>query len=140
MGRHSGTAKTGGRQKGSLNKSTLSAKELAEKHKCNPLEILFMFANGDWKGLGYDSDVYHLEKESSSGSMSSTIKECFVITPNMRLTAAEAATKYIFPQRKAVELSGNISTELAEAAEEVKNMSKEDKIKLLEEELKALKK
>lgn len=125
--------KTGGRKKGSLNKSTLPALALAQKHNCNPLEILFMFANGDWKGLGYDSDVYHFEKAEGSVQMG------FVITPNMRLSAAESSAKYLFPQKKAIELS-SVSPELAEAAEEVKGMSKEEKVKLLEEELRNLKK
>ena len=71
-----------GRKRGSLNRATVSANEIANSLGCNPLEILCMFAVGDWQGLGYESDV---------------------IAPELRLKAAQQACEYIFPKRKAID-------------------------------------
>lgn len=126
--------KTGGRRPGSLNKTNQSLLDKAKAYGCDPFDVLLKFAAGDWEGLGYDNECYQAEKPDGS------IKLGYTITPDMRLRASSEASKYLYPQRKAIELSGNITTEMAEAAEEVKKMSKEDKIKLLEEELRNLKK
>lgn len=48
--------------------------------------------------------------------------------------------QYLYPKRKSLEHSGNISPELAEAAEGLQELSKDEQIKLLEEQLKELKK
>lgn len=98
-GRPKGTPKTGGRVKGSHSKRTLQAEELAASLGIDPLEVLLLFIKGDWKALGYDSDVYHMETDSGS------VKEGFVITPNMRLTAAKEAVKYLYAAKQSVALS-----------------------------------
>lgn len=88
-----------GRPKGSKNVRSFNAEILAERLGLDPLEVLFKFAKGDWKGLGYDSDVYHMETESGA------VKEGFIITPNMRLQAAKEAVKFLYAAKQSVELS-----------------------------------
>lgn len=77
--------RVGGRKKGTPNKRTKEAHAIADRVKCDPFEILCYFAKGDWKGLGY--------------------KEPVVIELNTRAKAAADAAKYLYPQRKATELS-----------------------------------
>lgn len=83
-----------GRRKGVPNKRTLHAIEIAQKLNCNPLEILIKFAMGDWKGLGYDSEVYHMATASGD------VKAGFTITPQMRLQAAAEASRYLYSRPK----------------------------------------
>ena len=100
MGFQKGHKKTGGRQKGSKNKFLGEVYFIAEKTKCNPLEILCYFATGNWKALGYESSCYHVETPNGD------VKEVDIIKPEMRLKAASDACKYLFPQKKAVEVTG----------------------------------
>lgn len=101
MAAKKGHPKYGGRKKGTPNKTTLPLEEKARELGVDPFEILLRFAAGDWEGLGYDAEIYHQEKPDGSVRMG------YVITPNMRLTAAGEACQYIYPKRKAVELKGN---------------------------------
>jgi hypothetical protein len=88
-----------GRPKGAKNIRSFDAEILAARLGINPLEIVMKFAAGDWKGLGYESDRYEIETPSGN------IKQVFVITPNMRLDASKEASKYLFSQKKSIELS-----------------------------------
>lgn len=94
-----GLPKTGGRQKGSLNKRTLQVEELAARFKLDPFEILLMIACADWKALGYENECYF--KEGPAGE----IKMGYVISPEMRLHAAKEAAKYLYSQKQSVALS-----------------------------------
>lgn len=76
-------AKTGGRSKGTPNKRTTDAQEIAERLQCDPFEVLCFFAKGDWKGLGYQQKLS--------------------IPLEIRAKAAAEASKYLYPQRKAME-------------------------------------
>lgn len=91
--------KFGGRKKGTPNKSSLRVEEIAQRLGCDPFEILCNFANGDWKRLGYENECYFSEKPDGA------VKMNYVINPEMRLTAAKEAVKYLHAQKKAVELS-----------------------------------
>lgn len=88
-----------GRKKGVVNKKTMDARALAEKLGVDPLEILFHFASRNWQALGYDSE--NCVKITKEGTVLTER-----ITPEMRLQAAKEAVRYIYPQTKAVELSG----------------------------------
>lgn len=88
-----GHKKIGGRPKGVQNKFKQTMREKAEAMGIDPREILLKFAAGDWNGLGYDSKT----KINGMG-----IEEP-IISPELREKAAEAATKYIDPQLKAIE-------------------------------------
>ena len=74
-----------GRPKGALNKKTRSLEEQAKKLNVNPFEILCLFAAGNWQALGY-----------RNGSQ---------IDSKLRVLAAKEAAKYLYPVRKAVEVS-----------------------------------
>jgi hypothetical protein len=91
-----------GRPKGSKNKDPLQLEERAEALGVDVFQILANFAAGNWKELGYDNSVYI--KESSSGE-STTLG--YTITPEMRVKAATELMKYIYSQKKAVELSAS---------------------------------
>src|SRR5271165_5131823 len=82
-----------GRPKGARNKRSLQVEILADKFQ-DPFELLMLFATGDWKALGYDSEVYVME-----GPQSAT-KIGYTISPEMRLSATKEACQYLYPKRK----------------------------------------
>src|SRR5579863_2863290 len=96
-------AEGAGRKKGTPNKWTRKVEDIALKYKLDPFEVLLMFACADWKALGYDSDVYHVEKPDGS------VKMGYVISPEMRLKAAEAAARYLYSTKQSVALGTNES-------------------------------
>jgi len=75
--------KTGVREKGTPNVSSLDAKAIAARIGVDPFEILCLIAKGDMVALGEP------------------------VSLDQRLTAAVQATKYLHQQRKAVELSSD---------------------------------
>lgn len=87
-----------GRKKGTPNKSTLEAIETAQRLGCNPFEILCLIALGDWQRLGYASPTI----VKSAGD---TTYEVDRITVETRQKAAAAACDYIFPKRKALDIT-----------------------------------
>lgn len=89
-----------GRKKGSINKTTLMAIEIAQKHDFNPFEMLMHFARGDEKALGWDHPMC---KVLPNG----TIVEIDRITPLMRLQAIIEACSYLHAKMKSIELSEN---------------------------------
>lgn len=91
--------KTGGRQKGSLNKRTQLVEDIAARFDLDPFEVLMLFMMGDWKALGYENECYFAEKPDGE------IKMGYVIPPELRMNAAKEASKYLYAQKKAVELS-----------------------------------
>ena|ERR1700677_3527645 len=88
-----------GSRKGVKNKKSFSAEETALRLGFDVVEGLINFAEGNWKKLGYDNEVY--VSESASGST----KIGYTITPEMRLTAHKELMKYLHSQKKAVEIS-----------------------------------
>jgi hypothetical protein len=104
-----------GSRKGIKNQRTLQIETIAEKFP-NPFLVLMMFASGDWKGLGYDSETYVME--SASGAT----KIGYVITPELRVIAAREACRYLYPMKK----------EKDDAPKEIEVKSIEQKKELLE--------
>lgn len=92
--------KTGGRVKGSRNRASMHLMQLAHHNKCNPFQILLLFANGDWKSLGYSSPVIDNGKYQQD-----------VITAEMRLKAALEACKYLHPQKKSIAIEEELTAE-----------------------------
>lgn len=82
--------KAGGRAKGTPNKKTQELHDIAERCGVNIFEGLCRIAAGDYKSLGYENERY--------------------ITPELRFQAMKEAAKYLYPQRKAVELSSDVDT------------------------------
>lgn len=83
MGRPKGTPKTGGRAKGSPNRNKTELADKARELGVDPFTILLLYAKGDADTLGYT-----------------------FIPLELRLKAASEASKYLYPQKKAVEHSG----------------------------------
>ncbi len=85
------------RPKGSMNKRTAEADDICRRMKIDPFEILVLFAKGDWKALGYDSEKQqHFGKDGS-------ISETYTITPETRMAAASKATPYVYATKKTPE-------------------------------------
>ena len=94
----------GGRAKGTPNKNALPLKEMAEKLNCNPFEILLRFAMGDWNGLGYKAEATYAPTQKGE------VIEKPTIPPELRVKAASEAAQYLYPKRKAIEHSGEITS------------------------------
>lgn len=88
-----------GSRKGVKNKRSFSAEETALRLGFDVVEGLILFATGDWKELGYDSEVYVMENAQGSTRIG------YTISPEMRLTAHKELMKYLHAQKKAVEIS-----------------------------------
>jgi len=90
----------GGRKKGTPNRDTQTLAEKAKEIGADPFETLILFAKGDWSALGYDSE-YQI-KVTKGGE---TVNE-FTISPELRKSAASDACQYLYPKRKALEVTG----------------------------------
>lgn len=83
--------KTGSTRFGRI--STMELNVRAEELGVSPFDILLLFAKGDSEALGYDPDPdTGLPPE---------------ISPKYRLAAAQEACKYLHPQLKSVEVTGD---------------------------------
>lgn len=91
-----------GRAKGAQNKRTKLVEEIATKLGVDPFEILMRFAAGDWKGLGYESEIYLVESGEGDG-VPSKISLKYVITPEVRAASAEKACRYLYAHKQAVD-------------------------------------
>lgn len=89
-----------GRKKGTPNKNTAPAKQTAERLGIDLFETLCLFANGDWKALGYEKGT-----ETKSAGAGVTF-EVDLITINHRLSAISEALQYVMPKRKAIDPPG----------------------------------
>lgn len=104
-GRKPGSAKTGGRKKGTPNKETMSLFKRCERMEADPFKAMIKFVKDE-------TSKYHYE-------------------------ACKELLPYLYPKRSAI--SVDIDPELAQSAEEILKATKEDKIAILEAELKELK-
>lgn len=89
--------KTGGRQKGTPNKSTEHIFNICKKHNIDPVEQMVLILKNDYQGLGYESPV--ITKQGFQGAL---IEEQ-VITLKDRLEAGKILIGYMYPKRKAIE-------------------------------------
>lgn len=92
--------KHGGRKKGTPNKRTLELAERAKRLDVDPFEILLLFAKGAWKKLGYKTET------RTCFTQAGIEFEEDIIKPEHRIKAAAEAAQYLFPKRKAVEITG----------------------------------
>lgn len=92
--------KSGGRTKGTPNKDPLQLEERAKALGVDVFEVMVHFTSGNYEKLGYINETYI--RESHDGK-STTLG--YTITPEMRMKAATELMKYIYPQKKALELS-----------------------------------
>lgn len=61
------------------------------------------------------------------------------VEPGIRMSALKEVCQYLYPKRKSLEHSANLDPKMMEAAEELDQMTKQEKIEMLEEELERLK-
>lgn len=99
-----GHRKAGGRKKGTPNRPRITARERADAMGVDPIEILLMFAAGDWKGLGYQEAFTTKYSPAGIEFTEDTIPQA------MRMKAAAEAAQYIEPKLKSVEHSGAIAS------------------------------
>jgi hypothetical protein len=95
MGAHKGNK---GRPPGSKNVKTKRVEDIAERLGVDPFEILCLFAKGDYKTLGYESELYFFEKADGSG-----VKAGYVISPDLRASCAKDACKYIYSPKRSLD-------------------------------------
>lgn len=95
-----------GKPKGILSKQNREAARIAQEMGVDPFVILLHFANNNWKQLGYKSE--YGVKYSVSGDP----YDVPTIEPELRVSAAKEACKYIIPQLKAIEHSSSDGTGL----------------------------
>lgn len=98
-----GHKRLGGREKGTPNKKTRELEQMAEELGIIPFKQLLLFAKGDWKALGYDSAV--VVRVGKNGETYEQER----ITPEMRFKATSESCAYLYPKRKAIEHSGEVS-------------------------------
>lgn len=98
MAKPKGSTKTGGRQKGTLNKNTCDAADIAARLGVHPFEVICHTVAGNWKALGYKTA--QVEQCTPDGGV--LLKDR--ISLDMRLKAAIEACKYLHSQLKAVEI------------------------------------
>jgi hypothetical protein len=112
-GRQPGTIKTGGRIKGSTNKKTLEVIDTLAKLKCSPIEGMAKIAMDarsplDAESLKATKEIKKLLKDKPK------LLEFFEMilqswthhSPELRAKMYSELAQYVFPKRKAVEVSG----------------------------------
>lgn len=99
MAAKKGHKKAGGRKKGTPNKRTQSVIDKVSALGCDPIVFLCHVMKGDWEKLGYQSQTV-----LKSAGMGQTFEED-VIQLGDRKDAAKELAHYIYPKRKAIEIS-----------------------------------
>lgn len=97
--------KWGGRKKGTPNKPTGDIFETVKNKNCNVIEFFCDVINGDFKSLGYESNV--MTKLVGDNAITED-----VITLEHRIKAARELAQYLYPKRKAIEHTGKDGTDL----------------------------
>ena len=108
--------KSRGRKVGSKNKDKFELDLICSKYPIQPFEGLMKVINGDWKALGYENECYFSEKADGS------VKMGYVISPQMRLDAMREAAKYLYPQKRSIEMSGTLDVTNEEREREVEQL------------------
>jgi hypothetical protein len=91
--------KTGGRQPGTPNKATQEAKEIAERLKFSPFEILAHYAMRNHEALGLPE---YSEKVTKTGA----VIEVLTISPELSQKSAKDAAEFVLPKLKSIEHKG----------------------------------
>jgi len=75
----------------------ITCHEKAKAMGVDPFEILLLFAKGDWKTLGYESE--RVLKSSNGGETYE-----WTIEPNVRMKACSEVCHYLYSKRRSVEV------------------------------------
>jgi hypothetical protein len=90
----------GYKKKGTKNKDPLQLEERAHLRGVDVFEIALDFASGNFKALGYENECYIMENAQGATKIG------YTIPPELRFHAIKELMKYIYPQKKALEVSG----------------------------------
>jgi hypothetical protein len=93
--------KTGGRIKGTPNKKTEHFFELCDKHDHDPVEFNILVAKNDWEALGYEKPTITCYTKSGDSY------EQDRITVTDRMQANNKLLEFMYPKRKAIEISNS---------------------------------
>jgi hypothetical protein len=124
-----GHKRYGGRAKGTPNADSLPLEAKAKELKVDPFEVLLLFAAGDWKALGYET-----EQAPSSYSEHGTVYK-YTIDPSVRTKAAAEACSYLHAKRKALEVSSEVDPALIDAFKAMQGVSEDELRKIVADEL-----
>jgi hypothetical protein len=115
--------KTGGRAKGVPNKRTLEMQEKAQKYKWHPFDILMLYVNRDHDALGLPEYQFKMVGKGEDAEM----MEELTISPELQVSAAKAALKYLAPELKAIEhaVSDETVEKIKSYEEYLKSLNKE---------------
>lgn len=127
-----GHKKFGGRKKGVPNKDKAEAQAKAVELGVDPFEVLLLFARGDWKALGYESERV-LQSCSEFGEVYK-----FTIDPNVRAKCAAEACQFMLPKLKAIDISARVDMSLVKEVEEIREKGKPELIAAMKAEIKRL--
>jgi hypothetical protein len=97
-----------GRKKGSRNKDTQWAIDLANEQDMHPFEVLLKFANRKHEALGLDEFI---TKVVGKGDNQTTVSE-YTISPELQQKSAKDACEFILSKLKAVEHTGQSGADL----------------------------
>lgn len=86
-----------GKPKGAISKRKRSVLDTVERLGIDPFEVLLLFAKGDWRALGYESEKFIVSQNDHG------VYEKFTIDPSVRAKCAAEAIQYIVPKLKSVE-------------------------------------
>ena len=119
-GRQPGTTKTGGRIKGSTNKKTLEVIDTLAKLKCDPIEGMAKIAMDDRSALDKKSQKIVKELRVLLKSKPDLLEFFEMVlaswkgyAPELRAKMYSELAQYVFPKRKAVELSTDPNNPIA---------------------------
>jgi hypothetical protein len=119
-GRPKGYAKTGGRNKGATNKKTLEVIDTLTKLKCNPIEGMAKIAMDDRTALDVKSQKMIKELRGLLKGKPELLEFFEMIlaswqgyAPELRAKMYSELAQYVYPKRKAVELSTDPDNPLA---------------------------
>jgi hypothetical protein len=99
-----GHPRYGGRAKGTKNKDTQTAQQLAAELGVCPLTILLHFAQGNWKALGYPEATRKIFTADGDPV------DVDVISPDLRQKSAKDALPFLRPTLKSVEVTGDAAS------------------------------
>lgn len=91
----------GGRSKGTPNKRTLLVEEIAAKYDLDPFDFLMKVVNNDWKALGFSEEKKTIFTPQGIEMEENNIKL------DHRIQAAKFASKYLYSEKKPLELDDN---------------------------------
>ena len=94
-----------GRKRGTPNKDTSEVAKIVDEYEFSPIEVMIGMAAGDVVSLGYMTrDEYDLPDGPAMALK--------IIPPELRAQCAYKLSELLYPKRKALELSGEVTAKM----------------------------